>query len=219
MAEKQSTNSNAATSHSHRQTWAIFAFGVAFIVVVLVLVFSFNSLTTIQKFVLGVVLSLAAGGIGALTPGHLGFTSKIATAGGAAAFFLIVLTSFLQFVQAEPDPENPLVGAWVPVEDTNLDDVTYKVVIRRSEDNLTIEAWRRCGEDKGSDCHDLRVPVPIDETLGGEFSVRWKTSAGPIDRHFHFSEDHSRLTVSTDTDPLFEGDIADLSPQAIFRKR
>lgn len=68
----------------------VFIVGVVFILIVLFLVFWKGTLTGDQRFVVRVVLSLAAGGFGALLPGAIGVDIAFVRATGAIALAVFV---------------------------------------------------------------------------------------------------------------------------------
>ena len=70
---------------------AIFAFGVAFMVVIVIIAITLPRPTEFQQLIFRVVFALAAAGVGALVPGFLTLKYKnILRAGGGLAVFAIV---------------------------------------------------------------------------------------------------------------------------------
>jgi hypothetical protein len=67
-----------------------FVFGTVFVIVMLVIAHKKPNPEPFPRFVYRVVLSLAAGGVGAVIPGVFNFTSPLVSAGGALALFAIV---------------------------------------------------------------------------------------------------------------------------------
>ena len=73
------------------ERWAVFAFGVVFVVVILVMAVAFPQPSTFQYTTFRVVLALAAAGVVAFVPGflHVKLGSWL-RAGGALAVFVVV---------------------------------------------------------------------------------------------------------------------------------
>jgi hypothetical protein len=85
---------------------ALFLFGVVFLLILLWVVFSHPALTYPECVLVKVILALAAAGIGAIVPGTISTNAPgIAKAGGAAAFFVIVLALF-NCPSTSPNPAN-----------------------------------------------------------------------------------------------------------------
>lgn len=90
------------------QIIAAFAFGVIFVTAILILVVSIKNITPPQMWVFKVVLSLAAGGVGAVLPGFIVVSpAKWLRAGGALAVFLLVFWSQPKVVDAITPPYKP----------------------------------------------------------------------------------------------------------------
>lgn len=81
-----------------------FIFGVIFISVILYLAINLKNLDPFARMVFLVVLSLAAGGVGAILPGFIiaGTPNKLVRAGGALAVFLVVLYFGSQYINPIP---------------------------------------------------------------------------------------------------------------------
>ena len=79
---------------AYRYGWelkAIFAFGVAFVIVIILIAITLPRPTVFQQLIFRVVLALSAAGVGALVPGFLTIKFKnILRAGGGIAVFVIV---------------------------------------------------------------------------------------------------------------------------------
>lgn len=95
-----------------------FVFGVIFVSVILYLSLHIKDLDAFTKMVFLVVLSLAAGGVGAVIPGFIvaGDPSKLVRAGGALAVFFIVLYFGSQYIAPGPTPD----GVFKPDRDPSL---------------------------------------------------------------------------------------------------
>lgn len=95
-----------------------FVFGVIFVSVILYLSLHIKDLDVFTKMVFLVVLSLAAGGVGAVIPGFIvaGDPSKLVRAGGALAVFFIVLYFGSQYIAPGPTPD----GIFKPDRDPSL---------------------------------------------------------------------------------------------------
>lgn len=80
-----------------------FVFGVVFLSVIIYVVVVQPKLDSFGRMVILVVLSLAAGGVGAILPGFIvaGHPSKLVRAGGALAVFLVVLYFGSQYIKSD----------------------------------------------------------------------------------------------------------------------
>jgi hypothetical protein len=89
---------------------AIFAFGVAFVIVLLILAMFFPSPTDFQYFVFRTVLALAAAGVAALIPGLLDIDMPLIRAGGALAVLILVYKfTPASLVITKPPPSETVV--------------------------------------------------------------------------------------------------------------
>lgn len=87
-----------------------FIFGVIFVSVILYLSVTHTALDPFTRMVFLVVLSLAAGGVGAVLPGFIvaGDPNKLVRAGGAVAVFLVVLYFGSKFITSTPEIFKPV---------------------------------------------------------------------------------------------------------------
>src|SRR4029077_524775 len=96
-------------SNTQQKQWhllALFGFGIVFISVLLWLLFLRPAISQAQCYLVRIVLALAAAGIGAIIPGTISANAPgVAKAGGAAAFFVIVLAVYS--CPADPRPVQP----------------------------------------------------------------------------------------------------------------
>lgn len=92
------------------QLWALYGFGIVFIIILLGLVVTVENLTNTQNFYFRVVMALAAGAIGALIPGLFSIEAKVVRnsvrAGGAAAFFVAVYFMNPPSILGDEQPKN-----------------------------------------------------------------------------------------------------------------
>jgi len=145
---------------------AIFAFGVAFVVLLLVLAIFFPNPTDFQYFIFRTVIALAASGVAALIPGLLHVELPAARAGGALAVFILVyqFSPASLVTQSTPPPKSgtavnsppPVVNAPTPIT------VTYKICTGEYERNcpshdiyqycyVPVENWAR------AHCESFRI--------------------------------------------------------------
>lgn len=99
MATEDTIASNTevrkALNHQQIERYAVFAFGIAFLVVILTLIVFIPKPTQAQFFVFRLVLALSAAGVGALIPGFIHYEQLlpfkgVLRVGGALALFSVV---------------------------------------------------------------------------------------------------------------------------------
>lgn len=129
-----------ATGHEWERP-AIFAFGIAFIVVLLILAIFFPNPTPFQFEVFKTVLALAAAGVAALIPGLLNVDLPAVRATGALAV-LILVYKFSPAALVVPPPPTPQPPAPQPVV------VNYKICSGEYERNCPPhDIYQYCYED------------------------------------------------------------------------
>lgn len=118
---------------------ALFIFGVIFLLILLWLLFLHPSLSHPQCSLVRIILGLAAAGIGAIVPGTISTNAPgIVKAGGAAAFFVVVLIFFdcpTSPVASVNDSTAPMVKPVEPPKEPELqwhtedkEGMPYKIV-------------------------------------------------------------------------------------------
>jgi hypothetical protein len=137
-------NTKSISAPPPQDAWhrpVLFIFGVIFLLILLWLLFLHPSLSHSQCSLVRIILALAAAGIGAIIPGTISTNAPgIAKAGGAAAFFVLVLIFFdcptspiasgndntLPIVNPVERPKEPEL----PWHTEDKDGVPYKIVWR-----------------------------------------------------------------------------------------
>lgn len=116
-----------------------FIFGVIFVSLILYLSIKNPSLNSFTRMIFLVILSLAAGGVGAILPGFIiaGDPNKLVRAGGALAVFFVVLYFGARYIPPTTDPtfkpeqdpslvSNKFVSAIDAAKDEEAYDLTSK---------------------------------------------------------------------------------------------